>query len=242
MKLWPLVLGVCLCSATGLVGDAPPARVPVLVELFTSEGCSSCPPADRLLEKLDREQSVASSDVIVLSEHVYYWNQLGWTDPFSSALYTQRQRDYAWSLNGEVYTPEMVVDGAKGFVGSDEAEARRAIREATKPGKTPVHVEARREEDKVRISIRMDQAPDGVVFLALARESEKSQVLRGENGGRALTHVAVVYSLQKLGKLERSGAGYEREVVVSVKAGSRIVAFVEKGGVGRVTGLGEARF
>ena len=201
MKLYaPLVLGVCLCSATGLVGDAPPARVPVLVELFTSEGCSSCPPADRLLEKLDREQSVAGSDVIVLSEHVDYWNQLGWTDPFSSALYTQRQRDYAWSLNGEVYTPEMVVDGAKGFVGSDEAEARRAIREATKPGKTRVHVEARREEDKVRISIRMDQAPDGVVFLALARESEKSQVLRGENGGRALTHVAVVSPLQEVGE------------------------------------------
>src|SRR5882724_8604367 len=115
-------LAILLMSTT-LDGEMGPARVPVLLELFTSEGCSSCPPADRLLEKLDREQGIAGAEVIVLSEHVDYWNQLGWADPFSSALYSERQREYASHLDGQTYTPELVVDGAKGFVGSDEREA-----------------------------------------------------------------------------------------------------------------------
>jgi hypothetical protein len=240
MKLL-LVSVACLLGVTGLAGDSPAARVPVLIELFTSEGCSSCPPADRLLEKLDKEQPVPGAELVVLSEHVDYWNQLGWSDPFSSALYTQRQRDYASALHGEVYTPEMVVDGAKGFVGSDEEDARRSVKEAVKTGKSGIHIETRREDNKAKILIRMDHAADGALYLALAHESAKSQVLRGENGGRALSHVAVVYSLQKVGKLERNGAGFEREVTATVQPGTRIVAFVEKGGVGRVTAIGQGR-
>lgn len=243
MKLL-LVSAACLLSVTGLVdADAPSVRVPVLIELFTSEGCSSCPPADRLLEKLDREQPVPGAELVVLSEHVDYWNQLGWSDPFSSAQYTERQREYAATLHGEVYTPEMVVDGAKGLVGSDESNARRSVKDALKTGKASIHIEARQEGEgkKVRILVRMDQASDGTLYLALAHESAKSQVLRGENGGRALSHVAVVYSLQKLGKLERNGPAFEREVSATVQPGTRIVAFVEKGGVGRVTAIGQAR-
>ena len=240
MKLL-LISGACLLAVTGLAGDSSSARVPVLIELFTSEGCSSCPPADRLLEKLDKEQPVPGAELVVLSEHVDYWNQLGWSDPFSSPLYTERQREYASTLHGEVYTPEMVVDGARGFVGSDEADARRSVKDAVKSAKASIHVEARREDSKARILIRMDQAAEGTVYLALARESAKSQVLRGENGGRALSHVAVVYSLQKVGKLERNGSGFEREVTATVQPGTRIVAFVEKGGVGRVTAIGQAR-
>jgi hypothetical protein len=212
----------------------------VLIELFTSEGCSSCPPADRLLEKLDKEQPVPGAELVVLSEHDDYWNQLGWSDPFSSALYTERQREYASALHGEVYTPEMVVDGARGFVGSDEADARRSVKDAVKSAKASIRVEARREDNKAKILIRMDQAADGTLYLALAHESTKSQVLRGENGGRALSHVAVVYWLQKM-KLERNGSAFEREVTATVQPGTRIVAFVEKGGVGRVTAIGQAR-
>jgi hypothetical protein len=236
-----LLSGACLFAATGLIGELPSARVPVLVELFTSEGCSSCPPADRLLEKLDREQPVAGAELVVLSEHVDYWNSLGWADPFSSALYSQRQREYAETLPGEVYTPEMVVDGAKGFVGSSEGDARKAAQEAAKTPKAAIHVAVRREDKKATVSIHMDQAVDGTLYLALAHEAMKSQVLRGENGGRSLSHVAVVYSLQKVAKLERNGAGYDRDVVVNAQPGSRIVAFVEKAGVGRVTAIGQAR-
>ncbi len=241
MKLL-LVSGACLLAVTVLAGDSPTARVPVLIELFTSEGCSSCPPADRLLEKLDKEQSVPGAELVVLSEHVDYWNQLGWTDPFSSALYTERQREYASALHGDVYTPEMVVDGTKGFVGSDENDARRSVKDAVKAAKASIHLEARREDNnKTKILIQMDQAADGTLYLALAHESAKSQVLRGENGGRALSHVAVVYSLQRVGKLERNGSAFEREVTVTLQPGTRIVAFVEKSGVGRVTAIGQAR-
>jgi hypothetical protein len=191
------VLVSSILVASCLMAGNPPPRVPVLLELFTSEGCSSCPPADRLLEKFDRDQSIGGADLVVLSEHVDYWNQLGWKDPFSSAAYSQRQREYAERLNGEVYTPELVVDG------------------------------------KAKIGIHMDQGVEGEVYLALAHDSTSSQVLRGENRGRALTHVAVVYSMQKM-----AGA----EVTVPLQGDkTRVVVFVAKKGTGRVVAIGQAR-
>ena len=177
-----VLIGSCL-----MAGNAPSSRVPVLLELFTSEGCSSCPPADRLLEKFDRDQSIAGADLVVLSEHVDYWNQLGWKDPFSSAAYSERQREYAERLHGEVYTPELVVDGAKGLVGSDEREATAAIRDALRAPKASIGVSAQVMEGKAKIGIHMDQGVEGDVYLALAHDATSSQVLRGENRGRALT-------------------------------------------------------
>src|SRR5271156_239270 len=132
-----LSAGALTCAAA----DDGAARVPVLLELFTSEGCSSCPPADRLLEILDQKQPVAGADLIVLSEHVDYWDRLGWKDPFSSPQYTARQQDYTNKYNFDgVYTPQLVVDGRFGFVGSDGREASAAIQKAMREQKIPIEI------------------------------------------------------------------------------------------------------
>jgi hypothetical protein len=241
------VLFICgsLFLAAGAImeGGSPGPRVPVLLELFTSEGCSSCPPADRFLEKLDREQPVAGADLIVLSEHVDYWNQLGWADPFSSSLYSQRQREYASHQGGEVYTPELMIDGQKGLVGSDEREVLQAVRDAARGQKPPLHVTAEQVDRQARIIVHMDEPGDGILYVALAHDAMKSNVLRGENAGRGLSHVAVVYAIQKVGKVDRQS---DHEIRIAFPQGisgdkTRVVAFVEKTAGARVVAIGQAR-
>src|SRR5215213_894825 len=134
MHIWSMAFLLLLAG-----GD----RAPVLVELFTSEGCSSCPPADALLETLDRTQPVAGAETIVLSEHVDYWNQIGWTDPFSSEQFSQRQQAYAKRLRIDgAYTPQMVVDGTAEFVGSDRKVGLAAIGKAAGIPKAVVRISA----------------------------------------------------------------------------------------------------
>src|SRR5690242_11936677 len=142
MKFWgPVAIGslllalllVDLTSAPHPVAAADSAHSPVLVELFTSEGCSSCPPADRLLQKLDQSQPIQNAEAVVLSEHVDYWDHDGWRDPFSGSFFTQRQHQYGSRFGlDDVYTPQMVVNGKAQFVGNDSARAIQAIAEAAR--------------------------------------------------------------------------------------------------------------
>src|SRR5580704_490614 len=132
----PILLAFLAVATTLRAASAP---TPVVVELFTSEGCSSCPPADLLLRRLEKEQPVPGVEVIPLSEHVDYWNQLGWKDPFSSGRFTDRQRQYADVFHKDgPYTPQMVVDGAPEFVGSDGPRALKTIAEAARRPKASV--------------------------------------------------------------------------------------------------------
>ncbi len=169
----------------------------VLVELFTSEGCSSCPPADLLLQRLQQEQPIAGVQVVPLSEHVDYWNELGWKDPFSAAGFTERQQRY-----GEPYTPQMMVDGGKPFVASDSRTALRAIAEAAKAPKANVNL--RCAANPLALEIRIDSMEAGAdVMVAIAEDGLQSNVTRGENRGRLMTHTAVTRSLTVAGRMKK---------------------------------------
>ena len=212
-----------------------PARVPVLVELFTSEGCSSCPSADALLMKLDREQPVPGAQIIVLSEHVDYWNYLGWGDPYSAPQFSRRQSDYTRMLGVDNYTPQIVIDGRVQVLGSDASAAETAIaREAARP-KAAIRVEVKREGRETAVTLTIDAASRTDVWLAIADQSARSSVTRGENARRILDHVAVVRSLTKIGSVKK-GEIWEKSLRVPVgAAASRVVVFLADAG-GPVTG------
>jgi len=179
---------------------AEPPRTPVVVELFTSEGCSSCPPADLLLSHLQQSQPVPGVQIISLSEHVDYWNQLGWPDPFSSAGLTERQRQYAAVLRGDgVYTPQMVVDGKIGFVGSDSQKALRAIAEAARAPKTGIDLRCGGNPSTLSVRINSGPDADADVALAIAENGLESNVTRGENRGRLMAHSGVTRRVARVG-------------------------------------------
>ena len=197
------------------LAQANPAqsRTPVLVELFTSEGCSSCPPADTLLGRLQREQPVATADIIVLEEHVDYWDQDGWRDRFSSSQYTDRQKQYGPQLKFDTpYTPQMVVDGSAQFVGNDGRQALNAITTAAQAPKITLTL-SKPVIDGTHISCSISAVPGGSplpkadLYAVLIDPTASTEVHKGENSGRHLDHVGVVRSLQRVGKLQTLGSG-----------------------------------
>src|SRR5271169_2390087 len=152
--VFELCLALLACS-WALPSNAKPqtsvveaGRKPVVVELFTSEGCSSCPPADALLQKLDAQQPVAGAEIIALEMHVDYWNHDGWIDPYSSPEWTERQQDYATLFKKDPYTPELVVNGHSQFVGNNARKAGLEIEKAADSLKTEVKITAGTPEAK----------------------------------------------------------------------------------------------
>jgi len=208
VKLAGLVT-LAVIAATGLVAQGPSDRVPVVVELFTSEGCSSCPPADALLSRLGSDP-IPGVQVIPLGLHVTYWDQLGWRDPASLQGATERQRVYG-TIWGEdrVYTPQAVVDGHEQMVGSDEAGLRRAILSAVKRPHAAVTLSASADGDRIVTTLAMTAAPADVkepldATFFLTEDGITTVVKRGENNGRTLHHDAVVRLEQRLDRV--SGA------------------------------------
>jgi hypothetical protein len=194
-------------TAAGNNAKAVANAAPVVVELFTSEGCSSCPPADALLVKLTERERLEKEQIIALEEHVDYWDQLGWRDPFSSVEWTRRQESYAAAFgNGSVYTPQMIVDGLTEFVGSREWEARRAIQEMAGKAKTDVRVTlAETGKDGAQFTVHVGKligvTGDDLaeVLIAITETGLHSAVTRGENAGEDLHHAAVVRTLRRIG-------------------------------------------
>lgn len=237
-----LFLVVPMCAADSV----QPARTPVLVELFTSEGCSSCPPADALLIKLNDLQPVAGVTVIALEEHVDYWDRQGWRDPFSSADFTARQRRYAeWLHVDSPYTPEMVIDGHTEFVGNDSKRALSELAKAAQKAKTPVRLAIREKSaDRVSLAVQVDAAgSSGDVLLAITESNLASDVARGENAGRNLKHSAVVRKLIPIGKLT-AGEMFSTDTVVKLAGDWKpenlnAVVFVQERAGGKVLGAAE---
>jgi hypothetical protein len=183
-------------------------RTPVVVELFTSEGCSSCPPADVLLSRLAAGQGVAGAEVIALGFHVTYWDRLGWKDPFSLALATDRQQQYSRVFGEDrVYTPQVVVDGREEMVGSDEHAVRQAIARLAKEPHGRIALEPHYDERGVSARIVVPELPPGVkeptdLLFFVIEGHLSSQVKRGENANRVLEHDAVVRGLTKAATLD----------------------------------------
>jgi hypothetical protein len=217
------------------------SATPILVELFTSEGCSSCPPADTLLRTLDSTQPVPRAQLIVLSEHVDYWDDLGWRDPYSSHAFTTRQQEYASRLGlASAYTPQMVVDGKIQFVGNDRSLANLAFEKERLTPKVAVRISSIAIANHT-VRVRIETGPlssKGEIFIVLALEHASSQVLRGENGGHRLEHVAVVRRLTRVGRAVQ-GEAFSKEVSLALDPSdqpARVIAFAQEQNQGRILG------
>jgi hypothetical protein len=241
--IWVVSFLVCSPRAakSGARAATVVSRVPVVVELFTSEGCSTCPPADALLERLEKSQPVAGAQIIAMSEHVDYWNHGGWKDPFSSALVTRRQEDYDRRFGiSAPYTPQMVVDGRVTFNGSIGMEAVSAIRSAVRGPKLAVKITASQKPGWVNISV----APAGAgfagirsaeVYAAVTQDSGSSNVLRGENRGHLLHYVSIVRKLRQIGSMNPE-SGFHRQVSSGLASGQFLIAFVQQSEGGKLLG------
>jgi len=256
------LLIAALAGLTLTAFGAGPARTPVLVELFTSEGCSSCPAADALLAELLREQPINSAQIVALGEHVDYWDALGWHDRFSSPQFSTRQSQYSarFRLDG-VYTPQMVVDGTAQFTGNDSAAARSSIAHAARTSKLPVILLPLKRDGRIfnggvaspalassdrslTNSSLLGSNPDAELYAALIDPADTTQVRKGENGGRTLHHVAVVRVLARLGTVQDLARGH---IGFTLKApddadpaAMQLIVFAQQANSGPILGVGVA--
>ena len=233
MRWISCVLAVLVPALSAGVRAAPPA--PVIVELFTSEGCIDCPPADTLLEKL----IAAQPNVIGLGQHVDYWDRLGWKDRFSSAALTDRQRQYAARFNTEsIYTPQMIVDGRTEFVGSDAGAANRAIARALTAPHGVVGLKVDDGGARVSVTVTARDLPRpghgdvADIIVAVTEDHLRSDVSRGENHGRVLSHTAVVRHMAAIGRATSDGsASAHADIPLGAdwkRDALKVVAFVQE--------------
>lgn len=243
-ELVTFVFALSIASAPKTFAVGNSERAPVVVELFTSQGCSSCPPADQLLKTLSQSFK-AGPEVVVVSEHVDYWDHLGWKDPFSSQLFTERQYAYARAFGQSgVYTPEMVINGAIGFVGTDASSAFRAITDRSLEPSSKIALSVERKPGKNELLIRLSDsqfelASDEQLVILLTQGASSTQVKAGENSGQVLTHTGVARFVKSFKTI--SSEPLVIKVPLETKVTSlRVVAIRQNTKDMRITGSGVA--
>ena len=230
---------------------AAQSRVPVVVELFTSEGCSSCVPADELLSQIDRGQLAGGrgTEVIALGEHVDYWDSAEWRDRFSSPLFSSRQQDYGIAFRAQnVFTPQVVVNGQTDCVGSDWNCIQRAISDAAHAPRAVVSIQAQ-AGDTATVSIQ--HLPEGTrgadILLVLTEGDLRTNIGGGENRGRSAAHTAVVRSMTTLGRLDpKKNGAYAADIKLNLnprwnRQNVKLVLLVQDRSTRRILGAASAR-
>jgi hypothetical protein len=232
------------------VGSAPLSGAPVIVELFSSEGCSSCPPADTWLASLDQAGSIGGVPLITLEEHVDYWDRLGWKDPFGQAQFGERQQAYASVLaDDRVYTPEIVIDGRAAVPAGDDIRGGREARAAASEPRATVRLTRVGQRVTIDVSdIPSEAARQGSpiatddafeVWLAVTERGITSDVQRGENAGRRLAHAPIVRVLRRIGIAQASSFRAETPIETNpawAPGALRIVAFVQRARTKHIVG------
>jgi hypothetical protein len=235
-----LNLAAGLAMLAGVVGPsgaagAEGAGTPVVVELFTSQGCSSCPPADAFLGELARR-----SDVIALAFHIDYWDYIGWKDPFASPAWTERQHAYKRALGLHmVYTPQMVIDGRADAVGSEQRTVNDAITAAAQHDKVAISI-TREAAGHYRVALPAAGADrpglPATVWLAVFDREHTTPVKRGENTGRTLTDYNAVRELRQLGEWSGAATELPLDLDASAMTGKGCAVIVQAGAVGPILG------
>lgn len=245
---WALLLSMMLLAAGYVLtlgahaSEGSPAGKPVVVvELFTSEGCSSCPPADEVLREL-RARGSEGADLVLLGEHVDYWDHQGWRDRFSSPLFSGRQAKYSARLNVPAYTPQAVIDGRVELIGSDGAGMRSAIASAAHRNKT-FHLQMSWDARTQTATIAGDGSGSEELMLAVTEDELRSNVQAGENSGNILQHTAVVRSLTDTGEVH---GRFQKQVKVNLDPAwnprkLRVVAFVQSHETAAIDGATAAK-
>ena len=225
----------CLAAAIAFYAPArsDSGDQPVLVELFTSQGCYSCPPADRLLGRLADKEGV-----VALAFHVNYWDRLGWPDPFATEWGTERQRRYGETVSeGRIYTPQLVIDGQTHEVGSNERQVHYALARAARQARPVTPMLAWAGPDRVRITVpAVAEAAGADIWLARFDRRRETEVLRGENGGRRLTYHRIVREQTAVGRYDGRAGTLEAQVAPGDPGNWGIAVVVQQPGPGRVWG------
>jgi hypothetical protein len=231
------------------VGTTPSSVA--IVELFTSEGCSSCPPADALLRQINLKQTNAGQLIVGISEHVTYWNNLGWKDPYSSPVFTDRQSVYASRLSSEgSYTPQMVLNGRDQFEGSDGSALERALRDDARREHFALSiVSSTPTTEGIDVKFAFAESPSKPldIIAVLTDDTDRSNVLRGENSGRQLQHVSVARSMTRVATVRDGGEqavhiSFPEGLSASTGTGHHLILFAQEPHQGAIVGATTAPF